>query len=33
MFKVVQLLKSKGVSIIYISHRLEEIFRFEMVIA
>lgn len=27
MFKVVQLLKSKGVSIIYISHRLEEIFR------
>ena len=27
MFKVVELLKSKGVSIIYISHRLEEIFR------
>ncbi|MDR1797796.1 MAG: sugar ABC transporter ATP-binding protein [Clostridiales Family XIII bacterium] len=27
MFKVVALLKEKGVSIIYISHRLEEIFR------
>ena len=27
MFNVVELLKSKGVSIIYISHRLEEIFR------
>ena len=27
MFKVVELLKSRGVSIIYISHRLEEIFR------
>jgi ribose transport system ATP-binding protein len=27
MFKVCELLKSKGVSIIYISHRLEEIFR------
>ena len=27
MFKVVELLKKKGVSIIYISHRLEEIFR------
>ena len=27
MFKVVELLKQKGVSIIYISHRLEEIFR------
>ncbi|WP_031491688.1 sugar ABC transporter ATP-binding protein [Succinivibrio dextrinosolvens] len=27
MFKVVELLRKKGVSIIYISHRLEEIFR------
>ena len=27
MFKVVELLKQRGVSIIYISHRLEEIFR------
>ena len=27
MFKVVELLREKGVSIIYISHRLEEIFR------
>ncbi|HIR27879.1 MAG TPA: sugar ABC transporter ATP-binding protein [Candidatus Choladousia intestinigallinarum] len=27
MFEVVDLLKSKGISIIYISHRLEEIFR------
>ena len=27
MFAVVDLLKSKGISIIYISHRLEEIFR------
>jgi ribose transport system ATP-binding protein len=27
MFKVVELLRTKGVSIIYISHRLEEIFR------
>ena len=27
MFKVVELLRSKGVSIIYISHRLDEIFR------
>jgi len=27
MFKVVELLRAKGVSIIYISHRLEEIFR------
>ena len=27
MFKVVELLKERGVSIIYISHRLEEIFR------
>ncbi len=27
MFKVVELLRSQGVSIIYISHRLEEIFR------
>jgi ribose transport system ATP-binding protein len=27
MFKVCELLKSKGVSIIYISHRLEEVFR------
>ena len=27
LFKVVELLKKKGVSIIYISHRLEEIFR------
>ena len=27
MFKVVELLKKRGVSIIYISHRLEEIFR------
>ena len=27
MFRVVELLKKKGVSIIYISHRLEEIFR------
>ena len=27
MFKVCELLKSKGVSIVYISHRLEEIFR------
>lgn len=27
MFKVIELLKAKGVSIIYISHRLDEIFR------
>lgn len=27
MFKVVELLRKQGVSIIYISHRLEEIFR------
>ncbi len=27
MFKVCELLRSKGVSIIYISHRLEEIYR------